>query len=574
MEWEHLFRSHILERGYDYYLEDRVCNLRYSDQKIEAVVEGSEDYEVKILLSDGEISHMSCSCPYAADGTPCKHMAAVLCEYDVALEEDGAEDDEKPEKSDKAAGSGSSMELTLDEMVANADSELIRRFLIETLRHDEKLALRFRSLCSSVVSAEDMEKYKKRINQLIRRYQGRGGFIDYHSARSFMSEMIGEMNDSLENLFDNQCYEEAFELAAYTFIQVSGVEMDDSDGELSWFAEECNQWWERILEEAEKTGQTKVQEKMFEWFSGHLDGSIIDYMEENVEGFLKSHFNTGDYQKKKLAVVDIKIEEYGLQETGKYFDYHLEGWLLTRLKMMEEMGSSWDELKAFCEQHWNQRGIRNWYARACANRGEKDEEISTLEQSLRMDESYAGLVSEYCLRLKELYKDTGRIQDYQKMMWRIVTQIKPGDLTLFREFKEQYGKDGWPEMREKVFKALSMQPFALMELYREEELYDRLIKVVLSANGLHAARTYQKELLPLYPNEYLEKYTEEAERSALRVANRQHYRELANLLIEIRKIPGGQQKSEEIEKHWRDFYGNRRAMMDELNQMHRRQNPK
>ena len=67
MEWEHLFRSHILERGYDYYLEDRVCNLRYSDQKIKAVVEGSEDYEVKILLSDGEISHMSCSCPYAAD---------------------------------------------------------------------------------------------------------------------------------------------------------------------------------------------------------------------------------------------------------------------------------------------------------------------------------------------------------------------------------------------------------------------------------------------------------------------------------------------------------------------------
>ena len=35
---------------------------------------------------------------------------------------------------------------------------------------------------------------------------------------------------------------------------------------------------------------------------------------------------------------------------------------------------------------------------------------------------------------------------------------------------------------------------------------------------------YQKELLPLYPNEYLEKYSEEAERSALRVANRQHYR--------------------------------------------------
>ena len=78
--------------------------------------------------------------------------------------------------------------------------------------------------------------------------------------------------------------------------------------------------------------------------------------------------------------------------------------------------------------------------------------------------------------------------------------------------------------------------------------------------------------MPLYPEEYLKKYAEEAERSAKNVANRQHYRELANLLIEMQQIPDGQQKAMELEQHWRSIYGNRRAMMDELNKVHRKKN--
>ena len=56
MKWEHLFQDHILERGFDYYLDDRVRNLRISDKSIEAVVEGSEDYVIKISLSHNHFS--------------------------------------------------------------------------------------------------------------------------------------------------------------------------------------------------------------------------------------------------------------------------------------------------------------------------------------------------------------------------------------------------------------------------------------------------------------------------------------------------------------------------------------
>lgn len=81
MNWKKLFAIHILERGYDYYIENAVENLDVSDDIIRADVTGSEDYEVEIFLSSGEVTDMYCSCPYALDGRNCKHMAAVLYEW-------------------------------------------------------------------------------------------------------------------------------------------------------------------------------------------------------------------------------------------------------------------------------------------------------------------------------------------------------------------------------------------------------------------------------------------------------------------------------------------------------------
>lgn len=87
MNWKKLFARHILERGYDYYCEDAVENLEVLDDEIRADVIGTEDYEVEISLSNGEVTDMYCSCPYAASGNNCKHMAAVLYEWSENKEE-------------------------------------------------------------------------------------------------------------------------------------------------------------------------------------------------------------------------------------------------------------------------------------------------------------------------------------------------------------------------------------------------------------------------------------------------------------------------------------------------------
>ncbi len=61
MNWQNLFELHILERGYDYYLEGSVDKLKIESDEITARVAGTLDYKVEIELSDNRILAMSCN---------------------------------------------------------------------------------------------------------------------------------------------------------------------------------------------------------------------------------------------------------------------------------------------------------------------------------------------------------------------------------------------------------------------------------------------------------------------------------------------------------------------------------
>lgn len=118
MEWKGLFKSHILERGFGYYIEGSVVDIDISENNIRAQVSGSDLYDVEIEMENDEIIDMHCNCPYANDGKKCKHMAAVLFEYE---EFDDNNDSSK----------------SIEDMVNNADESVVRAFLTDILEDNE-----------------------------------------------------------------------------------------------------------------------------------------------------------------------------------------------------------------------------------------------------------------------------------------------------------------------------------------------------------------------------------------------------------------------------------------------------
>ena len=72
----------IAERGHDYYRENRVRYISLDKTHVQAIVEGTQPYELECDYIDGEIRNLVCDrfCTYA-----CKHMFAAMLQLKETL---------------------------------------------------------------------------------------------------------------------------------------------------------------------------------------------------------------------------------------------------------------------------------------------------------------------------------------------------------------------------------------------------------------------------------------------------------------------------------------------------------
>lgn len=546
MDWKNYFSPHILARGHNYYCEGAVEEFEAEDDQITAVVCGSEDYEVEIETEGRIVRDMYCSCPYAASGEYCKHMAAVLYEWEDYLKEE-----KRPAKSE-----------TVEEVVAQAPEEIVRKFLTGILKEDKKRFARFKTLLSSELSLEDMKRYKDQVDATIRKYLGREYFITYREARSFIREMEEYLYKDVETMIDNRDFLHAFELTNYIFQEVGNVDMDDSDGGKGTLAEHCVETWTEILAYADE----KMEEIMYQWFTSHLDGSVIDYMEEYIEEILLDQFESSKYLEAKLAFTEQKVQEAKKKADKWSAKYEASKWALRHIALMEESGSDAEKIRQYCRENWTYAGIRQYYVNECMKCGQYDEAVKVLKESIDLDHNSPGYIHDYRLKLKEIYQSTGDQEAYRQQLWILVTEDAAGNLKLYRELKKLYSVEEWEKVREEIFAKISphtdLDPF-----YKEEELYDRLLECVLISQGVYTLQAYEEDLKDKYPDKLLQKYETELNRMASRTADRRRYQEWVEILRGMKKIPGGEEKMREIAERWRTLYRNRRAMMEELRKL-------
>ena len=90
---------------------------------------------------------------FAEDGTPCKHMAAVL----FAWEESGT----------SIPGNVKKQQTSIQDLVVRADEETVRAFLVNMLEKDKRLAERFR-MTVEPAKKNDIRRQKKTVDRIIR----------------------------------------------------------------------------------------------------------------------------------------------------------------------------------------------------------------------------------------------------------------------------------------------------------------------------------------------------------------------------------------------------------------------
>lgn len=576
MNWQKLFASHILERGYDYYCDGAVENIEIGRDDLRADVVGTEDYEVEISLNDGKVTDMYCSCPYAAGGNNCKHMAAVLYEWTAdIMDEDEPEDTDNEDMDDDA--DAESMDLfepavtvcdykkksaAVEKLVTSAERDIVQAFLVSVLAEDKKLLLRFRNMVNKCATKEDVEDYFEQIDEIADRYLGRDHFINYYQAYDFMLELEEIIDKDVRRMIDNGSHISAFHVMNHIFVLLGNVDMDDSGGETSMLAEQIYQLWLELLTKV----NAQDKRKMFIWFTTHMDGSVIDYLEEYIEQIIMEEFKEPEYEQDKLSFMEEMIEKAEKKDSGWSRDYAVGKWTVTYLKTLEEKNAPEDQLEEICKKYWNNSGVRRYYIDRYFEKKEYDRVLQVLDESIELDKAYRGQVLEYNQKKKEIYRLQGNKSAYIEQLWKLVLEQSAGDLDIYKELKAQYSEKEWLIKREELFKKLPANAH-IDRLYKEEKLYDRLLAYVLKSSGLYAVQSYENVLKKEYPKQILSKYQGEVNKMASCTGNRKHYADLVALLRRMKQIKGGSEIVETIVEEWKIKYRNRPAMMDELSKL-------
>lgn len=556
--WKELFRAHILERGWGYYEAGAVKQVTAVECGFEAVVEGSEDYEVEIEVQDGEVGDMWCSCPYAADGNYCKHMAAVLYE----IEEGG--------KGDSFAGAVENWAKKYDEekqelkdVILGIPESEVRNILFELAASNELLKNRILMEYTENITEKQMLRMKKEIEGIAWQNSDRRGFVDWNHAGDYASAVIGFLHDNVGKMIEKGFTMEAFELTNAVFIQTGNLAMDDSGGESTWIANVCYEYWQDILDHCGE----EERKKMLGWFREKQSaGVVVDYMEDYLSEFLMNEFHDEEMLREKLAMLDEEIERAeGQSDCGGSWSVHYgyENNIVKRLEIMKELGCTKEEMQEYRRKNWNFASVRMMQISEYQEEGRIEEAIELLEESKKLDEKVPGLVAEYSGRLVELYHDLGKMDEYKRELIFFIFRCRQGRMEYVDKLKEICSKKEWEDYREKLLSGESEWSIRY-ELMVKEELYERLLEGISKEDGVYYLDRYEKVLKEEFPEQVRDVYVQYVTRQAERAADRSRYKELVQYLKKIRKYPDGDKAAGEIAAEWKEKYRRRPAMMDEL----------
>ncbi|MBO4831755.1 MAG: SWIM zinc finger family protein [Oscillospiraceae bacterium] len=534
--WKNLFAPHILKRGEAYYDAGFVTIKEIGEEKITAVVEGSELYEVHIWMDYGHVNGMNCTCPYAAEGNACKHMAAVL--YEV-------------EDKDFADAETTDMQnwKELEQAIAKLSKKDAHKLLLELAEAYPDTGEFVLLHTAKQLPKSSITQWRRKLKDVENRYSDRSGFIDYYNALAFTDELEALLDSALPDMIQAGLLEDAFHWVCDVYLTATNVEMDDSDGGLGMLIGCCEGHWEDILAHA---GQD-LSSEMYQWFSEQSETDPYGF----IEPFMLRSFRDEDSLKRNLAYIDSKIE------SSKDDDWRLMDYVCQKLNIMEEMDLPRAEIDHVIRQYYRFPDVRRHLIERTLSEKRFDDAITLLEESKGIDKDAYNGADRWCKRLIALYQELGREEELKKELRFYLTHCSPRDLEYVTMLKELTDEDSWPEVRETLLRSPSIASIANL-LLESEGLYDRLMESIRKSGLISLVDRFTDTLLPHYPDELLALNLDYLRREMKTANSRKHYYTLIQRMKTLKRYPCGKLEAKKLADEWRAAYPRRSSMFDEL----------
>ena len=539
-----MFAPWILERGSNYWNDGCVENLSQDGNTVTAVVCGTEDYDVEIEMGrGGNIACMSCTCPYAAEGNNCKHMAAVL----FAIDEDimGQSDIQRN-------GEGSTI-LPWQEALNGLSPEEMRRLLSELARSDRGLQEQITTLHGHLAPEVLVATWKDQLADIPEKYADHHDYIDYNHAYDFFMELDEFLETRLPQLLETERASEAFSLSCMVFETGMEQDADDSDGGCSILAGSCEEAWRVLLNLA----NSQQEQEMYAWFASHTQVPEWDYGEEVVEQFLFHWEWSAPLLEQNLQLLDTELTRDGNSE------YRVKELLNWRTNTMAALGMEQTAIDRFWAQYRHLSFVREREINLMLDEKDYSGAIRLLKESKELDKGDDYRVRNHSQKLIAIYQQTGQTEQLREELRFQIFSCDQRDLTYIKLYREIIPSEEWPALLDKLLLHMTTRSLKY-ELLAFGEQYELLFKSIVQEGSFRRLSQYADILCQWSPEQVRDTYVRMLDGVMSRSSDRNMYRDAIGYLQRVRQFPNGVEEAKRLADSWREQFGRRKAMLDEL----------
>lgn len=538
MEWETYFQKRILDRGYDYYFDDRVENLRVNSNRIKAVVNGTDFYHVEIKLNGNKIIGMSCDCPYALDGHNCKHMAAVLYEWQLRV---------------------THPEIDSLQLVEDASEEDVRSFLIQVLDDNPNLVETFKQYTQNEFSLTTMIDD---LEGVCDSYSNGYHYIDYEFSRDFCDNYEDAVDKWLDVLKKRDQYSLAFRFLLKAYEVFYKLDIEDNGGETVALSVIIISQWANIIMCMDDLERLEAFVEL-----GQYLNSMRDYYDSQkiIEIFFDC-LSGKEFLKLKLDLVKKQLDYIESHDDIFNRGYAIEGFAKKYLELLKKNKASKKEISAVYKKYWEYIPIRMDCVYTCINNKEYDKALDYIDECIDFEYENQDRMKFNIKLKKDIYKKQGNIKAYREELKNLILFFNDTNLEDYVELRSLFSDKEWIKERDSIIEQLTPGRF-LCEILETEQLYGQLFDVILRSNNRDLLHQYTRVLNDEYPEKLIQLYREFVEKQAESTGSRKHYYQIVEELRIMKSITGGDKVVDEIIKKWKIQYKNRSAMLDELNRV-------
>ncbi|MBK3495278.1 SWIM zinc finger family protein [Viridibacillus sp. YIM B01967] len=539
-DFESYLPTILVNRGYNYFLEDRVTLSQLDCTQCTAEVEGTETYEVTIDMDEkGNILNTNCDCPYDYDNE-CKHIAATL--FAIASE--------APTNKKSAA--------SLDELLQEKSKKQLQELLFDVAAQypvvKKYLKMKLTPSIDALENAKDLIDYH--IEEATKK-----GFVKWNQVGKALSGVY-QVSDQATAAFDDEKYQFAIQLNIICIKAVVDLESycDDSSGEVGGAVDDAIRNIYYAIKDGVEVWSTSEKQQVYKQI-------VKIAMHENLEGW--SSWRANLLRTLVPLCEDMSIhqqfdtllaEQLQSNEDWNTRYYHQEIRAI-QLQLLE-VNDDPKIIQQFLQQNLHDNQIREKVVNMALAEYNYQYALELCEEGMRIDQDKRGLVHQWKRYAFMAYEGLNQLEKMREIAYQLVLA---SDDDFYEKLKSLYASDEWLILRERLLDELEHKS---PRLYVNNIVAEGLTERLLGYCQAHPAyiTTYYAELIPTYQTEVEQIFYAFIEEKAVHSSNRSHYREFCRDL-RIMQRAGYHESVNRLIKSLQARYPRRTAMLDEFSKI-------